>query len=96
MDNAHATTEDREQRLDEVVTSYLRALAGGHAPERQEWLARHPDLADELTDFLAAQEEMDRLAGPLREAVRAAATVSQGTEVTPGLLQHLPPEATGR
>jgi tetratricopeptide (TPR) repeat protein/tRNA A-37 threonylcarbamoyl transferase component Bud32 len=96
MDNTHATAEDREQRLDEVVTSYLRALAGGHAPERQEWLACHPDLTDDLTDFLAAQEEMDRLAGPLREAVRAAATVSQATEVTPGPLQHFPSEPAGR
>ena len=89
MGNAQTSTEDREQRLDEVVTAYLRALASGQVPDRQEWLARHPDLREDLADFLAAQEEMNRLAGPLREVVRAAATLSQGADVTPGRLQDL-------
>jgi WD40 repeat protein len=57
---------DHEQRLDEVVTEYLRAVESGQGPDEAEWLARHPDLADELRTFFANLHSVDRLASPLR------------------------------
>jgi WD40 repeat protein/tetratricopeptide (TPR) repeat protein/tRNA A-37 threonylcarbamoyl transferase component Bud32 len=57
---------DREQRLNEVVTAYLKAQEAGQAPERTEWLACHPDLAADLADFLSAHAQLDRLVAPLR------------------------------
>jgi WD40 repeat protein/tRNA A-37 threonylcarbamoyl transferase component Bud32 len=58
---------DREQRLDEVITEYLKAVEAGCRPDPTEWLARHPDLADDLSAFLADQGSIDRVAAPLRQ-----------------------------
>jgi WD40 repeat protein/tRNA A-37 threonylcarbamoyl transferase component Bud32 len=57
---------ERERRLDEVATAYLKEIEAGRAPVQAEWLARYPELAGELADFFAAQDQVDRLAAPLR------------------------------
>ena len=46
-----ATTEctKRDPRLDEVISAYLQAVAGGQSPNRQELLARNPELAADLS-----------------------------------------------
>src|SRR5262245_10330372 len=59
---------DREQRLDELITAYFKAVEAGQAPDQREWLERHPDLADDLRAFFAGQQSVDRIAAPLREA----------------------------
>jgi serine/threonine-protein kinase len=67
MADEHAPAE-REQRLNEVLAAYLEAAEAGHPPDRQEWLARHPDLAEELRAFLANREALAWLAEPRRPA----------------------------
>ena len=52
--------------LDTLVTAYLKAVEAGHQPDQAEWLARYPDLADELAEFFAAQKSIDRAAAPFR------------------------------
>src|SRR5262249_28945576 len=66
MNTPHSEKSERERRLDELVTAYLKAVEAGERPNRQEWLARHPELADELAAFFDAQEQLDQLAGSLR------------------------------
>lgn len=58
--------QDREQRLDEIVGAYLSAVDAGEQPDQEAVLAEHPDLADELREFFTAQDEVQRLATPLR------------------------------
>jgi hypothetical protein len=58
----------RERRLHEVMAAYLEALERGERPDRQELLARHPDLAAELAAFLADHDKVQNLAQPARPA----------------------------
>jgi serine/threonine-protein kinase len=72
MDPRCADLLDREQQLAEVVTAYLKAVEAGQTPQPREWLARYPELASELAEFLAGQEQLDQLTAPLRGLAPAA------------------------
>ena len=62
------TDGDREGRLVAVLTAYLQAVDSGTAPARPEWLAAHPDLADDLEAFLRQEDRLHRLVGPAAES----------------------------
>jgi hypothetical protein len=71
----------REQRLDEILAAYLKAVDSGVAPDRAELLARHPELADGLADFFAEQDELERMAESL-------INTRQGGSGTPALARQ--------
>jgi WD40 repeat protein len=77
--NTHDTRAlDPDGRLDTVIAAYLKAVAEGTAPGREELLARHPDLAPQLAEFFADRDRFEALAGPLRQA---AAVPPAGTRL---------------
>jgi tetratricopeptide (TPR) repeat protein len=53
--------------LDEVLAAYLDAAAQGQAPQRDELLASHPDLAPQLREFFTNRDQVDQLAATLRD-----------------------------
>ncbi len=58
---------DRETRVDEIVAEYLRDAEAGRAPDREQVLARHPDLAADLAEFFADRDRIEHWARPFRE-----------------------------
>jgi WD40 repeat protein/tRNA A-37 threonylcarbamoyl transferase component Bud32 len=73
-----------ERRVNEAIAAYLEAERAGRAPDPQEWLARYPDVAEELRSFLSDRERFLRLAGPPTEAqtlTPGAAAVAPGMTV---------------
>ena len=64
---------DRDDRLNEVLLSYVEACESGREPDRAELLVAHPDLQDDLIAFFAGRDEIERLAGPVRNHGRHTA-----------------------
>ena len=44
--------DDRNSRLEEVILQFLKAQDEGRPLDRRQLLEQHPDLADELREFL--------------------------------------------
>src|SRR5262245_20724334 len=55
----------REARLDAEVAQYLEAVEAGRTPDRAQFLARYPDLADDLAEFLDDRAQFQRLVPPV-------------------------------
>ena len=63
----------REDRLNEIIAAYLEAADAGEDPDREAWLARHPEFAEELRNLFAAQDQFAPLRpqrGPSRTRIR--------------------------
>jgi serine/threonine-protein kinase len=73
MTTEHNGVPGREERLSAVLVACLESIDDGRPPDRAELLARHPEFAVELTQFLDDQERVDRCAALLRAVAQAAA-----------------------
>jgi predicted Ser/Thr protein kinase len=80
-DDRHESSA-HERRVDEAIAAYLEAERAGRAPDPADWLARHPDLADELRSFLADREHFARLARPPAGGSATLAPASSSPTVT--------------
>jgi serine/threonine protein kinase len=58
---------DREERLDSILADYIDEVETGVSSDRRSWLVRYPEFYDELTDFFADRDEVERIAVPLRD-----------------------------
>jgi WD40 repeat protein len=72
----------REQRLQEALVACLEAVESGRPPDREKLLARYPDCAAELDEFLSGREQVDPVAAPYRHVAAAAG----GADTPPGLV----------
>jgi serine/threonine protein kinase len=92
--NDETTESPAQDRLQEILLQYVEAAEAGEAPDRDAFLAEHPEFAREIGEFLASYHQLNLMAAPLRasEARRSSSAVGilgQSTKA-PGL----PPEAT--
>ena len=58
-------SEEREERLQEIIAGYLEAEESGRPPDRGELLARHPEWQAELELFLSNREKLAHAFGEL-------------------------------
>jgi serine/threonine-protein kinase len=66
----NASSESKQLSL--VIADYLQAVEAGHAPDRDKLLADHPDIAEELREFLSTHDQLQKEAGlpvPLNKTV---------------------------
>src|SRR5262245_29115204 len=78
-------TPSKEQRLQDVLHGYLQAVDAGQAPDREELLRQHPDLADELVAFFADQQKVEQLVRSFRASGDAATIDSTAVAGQPSL-----------
>src|SRR4051812_18218666 len=71
MSRIPESSEDRDDRLDEVVASYLKEVDWGATPDRRTWLTGHPEFFDELSHFFEDRERIETIAAPLRDLAGA-------------------------
>jgi hypothetical protein len=69
----HKDDSEREKRLNQVLLAYLEAIQEGRVPDRRQLLSDHPEFTEELKEFLALRDQIDRLAAPLREVALGSA-----------------------
>jgi WD40 repeat protein/tetratricopeptide (TPR) repeat protein len=77
------------QRVNEVIAAYLEAERQGRPTDREELLARHPDLAEQLRSFLADRDRFGQLVAPL--APPPVADVAEATTLAAGPSAAPPP-----
>src|SRR5436853_4622333 len=86
MANQLLNSAAQEERVNEIIAAYLKAVESSEKPNQQQWLARYPEFAQDLAVFFADQAQFDRLAAPLRAVLPppcpAAATPPPADTVT--------------
>src|SRR5579862_748800 len=73
----------RELRLDEAIAAYYRAREAGQALDQGAFLARYPDLADELAAFLDDKAAFEKKAADDLSPDSEAATLGPTPTPTP-------------
>jgi serine/threonine protein kinase len=56
-----------QERLHEILLSYVEGAQAGAAPDRLAFLAAHPEFAADIIEFLASYHQLNRMVTPLRE-----------------------------
>jgi WD40 repeat protein/serine/threonine protein kinase len=57
-----------EERVDALIADWLEAIERGQAPDPQDLISRHPDMAPELTAFFADRLRFQQAAGRMGES----------------------------
>jgi WD40 repeat protein len=73
---------ERDQRFSEVLVACLEAVDNKNGPGIGQLLAQHPEFAAEIEQFLAAEEQVDRWAAPLRDLTGGMAATTEVSEAT--------------
>jgi WD40 repeat protein len=72
MSHESQPANSRERLLEQAIAAYYQASEAGQEPDREAFLARYPELADELRSFFADQKQLARFAAALPAATPGA------------------------
>jgi hypothetical protein len=61
---------EHQQHLEDVLAVYYEARANGLVPDRRILLDRFPQLATDLNEFFTFQDQVCRIAEPVRAMIR--------------------------
>jgi serine/threonine protein kinase len=81
--------DEHEQRVNQIIAAYLEADRAGQAPNQEELLRRHPDLAAELQSFFTDKACFRRMAEP----IAPIAPNAQAPAGAPPETRAMPPNA---
>jgi WD40 repeat protein/tRNA A-37 threonylcarbamoyl transferase component Bud32 len=95
MTRSYLTDTSGQGRLEEVLEEYMRRLDRGEVVDRDQFLARHPELADELRSYFAGTDEVEHFRRP-QERVTPASPSNCGLPQTCGLEETPPVGCEGR
>jgi serine/threonine-protein kinase len=106
VDHGHSHSFELQRQLEHVMAQYLRAVEAGMPVDREALLERHPQLADHLKAFFAAEDARSQGRSPLGaydtptlppvstvERAPAAETLPASDSKTPA---HSPPPSRGQ
>ena len=91
---AHAEEPPHELLIDRALATYMQKCDAGQVPDRDQFLAEHPELRSQLEELLVAADWIEQLAGPRLadiaqpqhdEPTVPAATVGPGEAVPPAV-----------
>ncbi|HUE13938.1 MAG TPA: serine/threonine-protein kinase, partial [Planctomycetaceae bacterium] len=63
MDDRSKSAEPKDPRVEAALREYLERVDRGESVDREEFLARNALIADQLRSFIAAEDEVRKLAG---------------------------------
>ena len=66
----------RGERLNRIIADYLNAVESGNAPDPNELIEQHSDLADDLKRFFAGHDETSDFVLPMEPEGGAASVES--------------------
>ena len=78
MTDEHSTRDDRERQLDAIIAGYYRAVEAGDCIDQKDFIAQHPEVQKELSEFFpdvrvfARQERRDNLNHALEPTIVTA------------------------
>jgi WD40 repeat protein/serine/threonine protein kinase len=69
------------ERLDGLIAEYFSRIEAGETVDADDWVARHPEFADELREFLLEERLVARVTARLRDVAAPAGLESAGRQV---------------
>jgi serine/threonine protein kinase len=82
---------EKDPRIEAALAEYFERIDCGEPVDRVEYLARHASIADQLISFIAAEEEIRKLAaggtpsGSVEDSTKSFDAQGQDTNVTPAV-----------
>lgn len=66
------------ERLDGLIADYFSRLEAGESVDADDWVARHPEFADELREFFLEERLVERVTARLRNVVAPTGVAPSG------------------